>query len=83
MCQWGNTVQVEVTIVASHSHTGMQRRAVKEIDACLAPIVSALDRGGVLMFGSCCGHGERPPEVLLADGRRLVILPLAEEHSPV
>lgn len=29
--------------------------------------------GGVDMRASCCGHGKGPGEILLQDGRRLVI----------
>jgi hypothetical protein len=43
------------------------------VDACIAPIVSALNVAGVVTLGSCCGHGERAGIIELADGRSLVI----------
>lgn len=43
------------------------------IDRCIAPIVAALDAAGVYMLGSCCGHGNGPGEITLADGRRLFV----------
>lgn len=65
MCDHGDTVDVEVSIPASHSHTGEERRAVKPIDRCIAPLVSALDKLGFLMAGSCCGHGKAEPQIVV------------------
>lgn len=64
MCRWGDTVDVEVTIPADLSHTGKVRRAVKPIDRCLADRVREYDRQGLVMRGSCCGHGQRPSEIV-------------------
>lgn len=44
-------------------------------DPCLAPLVGALNDGGIRTVASCCGHGRRPGNVILADGRELVIAP--------
>jgi len=44
-------------------------------DPCLAPLVSALNMGGLPTVASCCGHGRRPGSVVLADGRELLVLP--------
>lgn len=30
-----------------------------EVDSCIAPIVAALNDGGIPTVGSCCGHGLR------------------------
>lgn len=73
MCEHGDTVDVAVWIAAGLSHSGRRERKVKPIDRCLAPLVAALDAGGVDMLGSCCGHGSRPGEILLVDGRTLTI----------
>ena len=43
-------------------------------DPCLAPLVKALNVGHLPTVASCCGHGERPGKVALADGRELFIL---------
>lgn len=74
MCDWGDSVVVSVLIPASVSCTGSDRRARKPIDRCLAPIVEALDRAGVRMTGSCCGHGRSPATIALDDGSELVRL---------
>ncbi len=57
-------------------------------DPCIAPLVRALNEcealpatpsrlnpAGVRTVASCCGHGERPGRVSLADGRELMIYP--------
>jgi hypothetical protein len=43
------------------------------IDACIAPIVAALQAGGINMQWSCCGHGKRAGEIMLEDGRILEV----------
>lgn len=44
-------------------------------DPCLAPLVRALNGGGLPTVASCCGHGTHYGSIALADGRQLVILP--------
>lgn len=73
MCEWGTDVVLEVTIPASLSHTGEQRQKLVGIDACIAPIVKALNDAGITTVSSCCGHGKRPGNIALADGRELII----------
>jgi hypothetical protein len=73
MCEHGNTVDLKVTVPADLSYTGQDRWAVKPIDRCIAPIVQALNDGGVTTVSSCCGHGKRPGVIALADGRTLVV----------
>lgn len=73
MCAHGDTLPVLVVIPADLSHTGVERVAEKPIDACIAPLVAALQSGGINMRSSCCGHGRGPGEILLQDGRRLVV----------
>lgn len=38
------------------------------IDACIAPVLKHLWDNGVFTAGSCCGHGDKPPSIVLADG---------------
>ena len=42
-------------------------------DPCIAPLVKALNEGGIATVASCCGHGERNGSICLADGRELLI----------
>lgn len=83
MCEHGTEVLMEVMVPAHMSHTGETRRAVKGIDACIAPIVQALNDAGILTAGCCCGHGREPGNIILADGRELVILPAKSAGAPV
>ena len=73
MCEWGNDVVVNVKIPADLSCTGEEQWKDAKIDACIAPIVRALQEGGIDMRGSCCRHGQGNGHILLQDGRVLVI----------
>ena len=73
MCVWGKTKKVKVLIPSDLSYTGKQRYAFKAIDFCIADIVKMLNRCGVVTIASCCGHGKRNGEILLQDGRKLII----------
>jgi len=73
MCEWGNTIDLSVTVPASLSYTGATRRAIKGVDACLAPLVKALNDGGIATISSCCGHGKQDGTILLTDGRELIV----------
>jgi len=81
MCQWGVTEEVEVTIPPGLCSTGEAKIKKAKIDKYIAPIVRALENAGIHMTYSCCGHGKGPGEIVLADGRRLVILQTEEPHS--
>ena len=75
MCTWGTTVTLDLTIPAEDSHTGEAYVRPVEVDACIAPIVRALNDAGVPTRACCCGHGKRPGNIALADGRELVVVP--------
>lgn len=72
MCERAE-VDVRVKVPADLSSTGEEKWRDFGIDACIAPIVAALQAGGIDMRGSCCGHGREPGSILLADGRTLAI----------
>jgi hypothetical protein len=74
MCKWGDTVPVLVTISADLACNGQAHWKLAQIDRCIAPLVDALQRGGVDMRGSCCGHGRAEGDIELQDGRLLRIL---------
>jgi hypothetical protein len=50
-----------------------------DVDSCIAPIVSALNRAAIRTTSSCCGHGKDAGHILLDDGRGLVIVPNYED----
>ena len=39
----------------------------------IAPLVKALNDAGIRTVASCSGHGRRPGNIALADGRELII----------
>lgn len=43
------------------------------VDACVAPLVQALNNAGFKTRWSCCGHQHRPGTIGLDDGRQLII----------
>ena len=43
------------------------------IDPCIAPIVKALNDGGILTAATCCGHGSEMGDIWLDDGRVLAL----------
>lgn len=43
------------------------------VDACIAPLVRALNVAGIMTTESCCGHGKENGVVFLQDGRILRI----------
>lgn len=56
------------------------------IDKCIAPIVMVLNKGGLKTIAACCGHGKRPGNIVLEDGRELFIMPdfdLAREFDRI
>ncbi|MBA7711702.1 hypothetical protein ES703_120668 [subsurface metagenome] len=72
MCKWGDTVPLEVTILAAGSHTGKERKAVRPIDKCLAPLVKMLNEYGIKTIrGSCCGHGKTKKSGIMIDPRNI------------
>jgi hypothetical protein len=71
MCD--NSTIVNVEIPADLSHTGKSFWKGVKIDSCIADLVSALQSGGVDMRASCCGHGKADGNILLQDGRKLII----------
>jgi len=73
MCRWGDAVDCDVIIPAAYSCTRHERQARKAIDRCIAPLVNALNTAGPQTVASCCGHGRREGEIVLRDGRTLVV----------
>ena len=78
MCSYGDTVHVRVRIPAGVSHKGHAYWKYAQIDRCIAPLVEALQMGGIDMLSSCCGHGKDNGYIALSDGRVLVIRTEAE-----
>lgn len=73
MCEHNDVIYLRVPIPANLSHTGEFRWDYKPVDACISDIVNALNLDNVFTSASCCGHGERPGEIILHDGRKILI----------
>jgi hypothetical protein len=73
MCKWGDTKPLEVTVPAHLSSTGKPKRKIVGVDSCIYEIVKALNDGGVYTDACCCGHGKQPGDIILGDGRELII----------
>jgi hypothetical protein len=73
MCKWGTTEIVEVIIPAHLSSTGSDKPKRVDVDSCIASLVRSLNESGFTTLASCCGHGRRPGNIALIDGRELVI----------
>ncbi len=73
MCKYDDEVLLNVPIPANLSHTGEFRWETKGVDSCIAPIVKALNDASIYTAGCCCGHGETDGNIILHDGRVLII----------
>lgn len=75
MCDDHSGVLITIPTASTHRPDGTPRPDGNKrgIDACIAPIVQALNDAGVGTAASCCGHGKRPGRITLRDGRDLVI----------
>ena len=73
MCKHGDEVLLRVPVPANLSHTGEMCWDTKAVDACIAPIIQALNDAGIYTAGCCCGHGETDGNIILHDGRTLTI----------
>ena len=68
MCAHGTTITCSVPIPAHLAFSNVARIALKPVDACLAPLIEALNAAGFPTAGACCGHGKGPAEIILHDG---------------
>lgn len=73
MCKHGDTVLFPAEWFPASYGKINSRKQMIEIDRCISDIVLALNRGGVYTISSCCGHGKGPGDILLADGRKLIL----------
>lgn len=74
MCAHDDCVHVNVLIPAELACSGAAYRRDMLIDRCIAPLVDALQKGGIDMNSSCCGHGKHEGHISLQDGRLLLVL---------
>ncbi len=53
------------------------------IDKCIAPLVKAMNDGGLVTLSACCGHNKELGHVWLENGSVLVILPDATKDDVI
>ena len=51
----------------------------QDIDFCIADIVAALVAANIVTEASCCGHGQIDGNIILEDGREIIIKNLKGE----
>lgn len=64
----------ELATVTLH-HLTSRGHATAGVDPCIAPLVQALNDGGLQTIASCCGHNQRPGWIALGDGRQIMVMP--------
>ena len=52
----------------------------QDIDFCIADIVAALNAANIPTIASCCGHGKIDGDIVLSDGRELIIRKFEEKN---
>jgi len=63
MCEQGDVTEI------NNNHVLMS------VDSCLATLIGVLNVTGFRTVASCCGHGKRPGNIALEDGREIIIVP--------
>lgn len=65
---FGSVPEVRLKMLVSISPEGERTYKNVMIDACIAPVIQHLWNNGVPTGGSCCGHGKKPPSIVLEQG---------------
>ena len=74
MCKWhGGTYEGNLPVTLAHPKQNGQQTV--HVDACIQPMVQALNDAGFQTLNCCCGHGQRPGSIILEDGREVLIAP--------
>lgn len=77
MCEWhGGTYAGNLDVTLSHPRD--DGISFCSVDACIQPLVQAINDAGLQTINSCCGHGKRPGWIALEDGRHILI---AKDHA--
>ena len=72
MCKHGTDRFVDQALLPGVDY--IDKTKMVHIDECIADLVLALNKGGVHTVACCCGHEHPPGEIILADGRCLLIV---------
>jgi hypothetical protein len=80
MCKWGTDGEARYLVSPSASHSGEAYWKTGKVDACIAPIITALNAHGIYTEGCCCGHGKADGTIWLTDGRVMSIRCITDEE---
>lgn len=64
---FGATPEVKLKMLTAILPDGKREYKDVMIDACIAPVVKYLWENEVNTINSCCGHGKKPPSIVLGD----------------
>lgn len=72
MCKWhGGNYEGNLRVELAHPRKdGID---YCHVDACIQPLVQAINDAGIQTINSCCGHGQIPTTVALNDGRYVIV----------
>lgn len=62
---FGTVPEVKLQIIASISPEGEKTYKDIMVDNCIGIVIGHLITNGVNTIGSCCGHGNKPPSIVL------------------
>lgn len=71
----GVLVEIPTASVTFSDQTARPNGNKRGVDACIAPIVKALNDAAIGTVASCCGHGTHVGSIALTDGRELLLVP--------
>lgn len=71
MCKHGTDIEISVPVERDPRGKNGFKWKVKGVDACMAQLVSMLNRDGFYTKGCCCGHGKYPGSILFWDHKEL------------
>lgn len=72
MCKsHGGTYKGNLPVKLAHPKSNGKQEA--HVDACIQPLVQAINDAGFQTLNCCCGHGFLPTDIILEDGREVII----------
>jgi hypothetical protein len=78
MCQYGSVKQIHV--IRRNNPSVPDGWHSIYVDECISNYVQKMNDEGIITVGCCCGHGERPPEVLISVESILLLEKLGYEY---
>lgn len=64
---FGTVKPVKLSMLYAILPNGEEKYKDVNIDACISQVLKHLWDNGIFTLSSCCGHGNRPPSIVLAE----------------